>query len=310
MRIQASILAAITRSLLIAAVALAISKPVRAAELPPAYNERQPRVAWNPAWAKVRPFEYAATGVLVAADVAIVLAWPDPPPKWDGGIVFDYNFHSVFRATTEDGRWRAQLVSDRMHEANFIIGLTEAPIAAAAHGSWETAFQITMINAEAYALAGVIQLGSARLAGRLRPRAKECEETGSNEFPCNHGGPTLSFISGHAMTSFVSAGLMCAHHGRLPLWGGGFADGAACALMLTSATATGFLRVVADKHYTSDVMIGSMLGFAIGYTIPMLTHYRKFNDVETRASNKTFYAMPPMPYVAADRIGAAWGAIF
>lgn len=282
----------------------------RGDELPPAHNERQPTVRWNPAWAKFRPLQYVTTTALIAADVAIITLVPDPAPNWDGALPFDGFGHSVLRAGSGSGRERAQYWSDRLHEANFFIGLTEAPIAAAAHGAWETAFQVSLINAQSFAVAGLIQLGTARLVGRVRPAVRDCNESKSDEFPCNRGGPTLSFISGHSMTSFVSAGLMCAHHGRLPLWGGGFGDVSACALMLMSATTTGFLRVVADKHYTSDVMLGSILGFAIGYAMPMLMHYRKFNDVQTKAQNKSFYALAPMPYFTNDRIGAAWTALF
>jgi membrane-associated phospholipid phosphatase len=290
-------------------LALTLSAAPATAALPDP-NDRQPTVAWHPAWAKFRASEYVATTLLVAADVVIVLKVRDPDPHWDGGIPSDDQFHALFRAKTPEGRMRAQVWSDTLHQANFFVGLLEAPIGAAARGQWEVAWQVGMMNAEAYALAGLIQLGSARLVGRVRPRAKECEETGSTEFPCNHGGPTLSFISGHAMTSFVSAGLMCAHHGRLPLWGGGWGDFTACASMLVSATATGFLRVTADKHYTSDVMIGSILGFAIGYSIPMLFHYRKFNEVPKQANNKWFVPLAPMPMFASDRIGASWTALF
>lgn len=279
-------------------------------EAAPPYNERQPKVAWNPAWAKFRPLQYITTGVLVAADVAIVLAVPDPNPRWDGALPFDTTVTSVLRGGTGEARRRAQVWSDRLHVTNFIFGLTEAPIAAAAHGDWESAWQLSMLNAQSYAVAGLIQLGSSRLVGRVRPAIQRCAEENSEEFPCKEGGATLSFISGHAMTSFVSAGLMCAHHGRLPLWGGGWRDIAACAAMITSATTTGFLRVMADKHYFSDVFIGSLLGFAIGYSLPMLGHYRKFNDVPTEAKTRWFYPLAPLPMIASDRVGASWSALF
>ncbi len=289
-----------------------LGKSAAAGELstaPPSPNQRQEKVRWNPAWAKFRPIEYATTSVLVAADVVIALAVKDPRAKWDGGIPSDDWFHDRLRAKTVEGRILAQQVSDHLLQVNFVVGLTEAPVAAAAHGQWDTAFQLSMLNAQAFALAGFIQLGSARLVGRVRPRATECEQTGSTEFPCNHGGPTLSFLSGHAMSSFVSAGLMCAHHGRLPLWGGGWADASACAAMIVSATTAGVLRVTADKHYTSDVMLGSLLGFAIGYGMPMLLHYGNHNEVPAKTA-KWFVPLAPVPYVGAERGGVTWSALF
>jgi membrane-associated phospholipid phosphatase len=271
-------------------------------------------VQWHPAWAKFRPIQYGTTVALIAGSVAIVLLAPDPDPRWDGALPFDGAASTVLRGGDGKARERAQYWSDRLHEANFIIGVSEAPIAAMAHGSWDVAWQLSWINAQSYALAGVIQLGTARIVGRVRPFVNHCKDEGAegegDEFPCKAGGTTLSFISGHAMTSFVSAGLMCAHHGRLPLYGGGWGDTAACVGMLLSATATGTLRVVADKHYFSDVLIGSILGFAIGYGMPKLLHYGNWNEVKKTEKPKAFYPLVPLPYVAENRAGISWTAMF
>ncbi len=277
--------------------------------LPP-QNVRQPTVKWHPAWAKFRPIQYAMTTALVAADVAIVLLAPDPSPLWDGALPFDGTARTVLRGGTGASRQRAQVWSDRIHQLNFVVGVSEAPIAAMAHGASDVAWQLSWINAQAYALAGLIQLGSARLVGRVRPFVDKCRETNDDEFPCKAGGPTLSFISGHAMTSFVSAGLICAHHGRLPLYGGGWGDTVACVAMLASATSTGALRVVADKHYFSDVLIGSLLGFAIGYGMPKLLNYGNWNEVKKPEKPKAFYPLVPLPYVAENRAGISWTAMF
>ncbi|MBI2390103.1 MAG: phosphatase PAP2 family protein [Deltaproteobacteria bacterium] len=269
---------------------------------------------WNPEWARFRTAEYLATSVLVLTDVAIVLWMPDPDPRWDGALPFDGKASTALRAGTGPARQRAQMWSDRIHELNFVIGLTEAPLAAGvAHGNWDVAWQLSLINAEAYAAAGFVQLLSARLVGRVRPFLDSCREAGERgegeDFPCKEGGRTLSFLSGHAMTSFVSAGLMCAHHGRLPLWGSGAADASACVAMLASGTATGVLRVVADKHYASDVVLGMLLGFGFGYGIPMLFHYRS-TAAPKSARAPAFVAWAPTPVIAPDRLGVAWGGIF
>lgn len=301
--------AVILCAVVLAAVASSARADTPEAPLPP-QNQRQPTVKWHPAWAKFRPVQYVTTTALIAADVAIVMLNPDPNPRWDGALPFDGAAHTVLRAGSGKSRERAQYWSDRIHEANFVIGISEAPIAAAAHGQWEMAFQLSLINAQSYALAGLIQLGTARLVGRVRPFVEKCRESGSEEFPCQAGGTTLSFISGHAMTSFVSAGLMCAHHGRLPLYGGGWGDTAACVGMILSATATGTLRVVADKHYFSDVFIGSLLGFGIGYGLPKLLHYGNWNEVKKNEKPKAFYPMAPLPYVGVQQVGVSWSALF
>jgi membrane-associated phospholipid phosphatase len=39
---------------------------------------------------------------------------------------------------------------------------------------------------------------------------------------------------------------------------------------LTSASATGYLRIAADRHYLTDVIGGAVLGAAAGLTVPLL----------------------------------------
>lgn len=78
----------------------------------------------------------------------------------------------------------------------------------------------------------------------------------------------LSFYSGHSALSFGSAvtgayllGASGANKtARAFAWSGG--------LMLASATAN--LRVRSGKHFYSDVVIGSLIGIAVGYVVPAL----------------------------------------
>jgi hypothetical protein len=39
------------------------------------------------------------------------------------------------------------------------------------------------------------------------------------------------------------------------------------------ASATGVLRIVADRHYASDVIVGAVMGLSVGYGLPWLLHY-------------------------------------
>lgn len=74
----------------------------------------------------------------------------------------------------------------------------------------------------------------------------------------------MSFFSGHASLAFAlvtSAGVR-AHqlHARAEpiIWTAG----------LPIATATAYLRVAGDKHYLSDVVVGSLVGAAAGVVVP------------------------------------------
>ncbi len=78
----------------------------------------------------------------------------------------------------------------------------------------------------------------------------------------------LSFYSGHAALSFgaaVTGAYLLGASGaskatRAFAWSGG--------LMLASATAN--LRVRAGKHFYSDVVVGGLVGIAVGYVVPAL----------------------------------------
>jgi membrane-associated phospholipid phosphatase len=96
--------------------------------------------------------------------------------------------------------------------------------------------------------------------GRQRPYAHYGPHDPSND-------ENLSFFSGHSALAFAvvtSAGLIM-HERDSPLepvvWGVG----------LGLAGTTAYLRIAADKHYLSDVLLGSVYGAAVGVVIPRLT---------------------------------------
>ena len=78
----------------------------------------------------------------------------------------------------------------------------------------------------------------------------------------------VSFFSGHTSFAFAiataSGTVASRHHYRLaPLvWATG----------LTFAAATGYLRIAADKHYASDVLIAAGIGSAFGVLLPPVLH--------------------------------------
>jgi membrane-associated phospholipid phosphatase len=78
----------------------------------------------------------------------------------------------------------------------------------------------------------------------------------------------VSFFSGHTTLAFslaVSAGVVTTQRGYslAPyVWISG----------LSLATATGYLRMAADKHYMTDVLAGAGVGSLVGYAWPTLVH--------------------------------------
>lgn len=78
----------------------------------------------------------------------------------------------------------------------------------------------------------------------------------------------LSFYSGHTTFAFsaaTAAGMVASMRGyRIApyVWGAGMA----------LAATTGYLRIAADRHYFTDVMLGAALGVGYGIAIPALFH--------------------------------------
>lgn len=102
------------------------------------------------------------------------------------------------------------------------------------------------------------------------------------------GSTTQAFWSGHTTIVAASAGLVCANHQYIPLWGSSAADAGACGLASTAALVTAVSRLAADRHYASDVIVGLGIGFGFGYGVPTLLHYR-------RAKKRLFVTIQPVP---------------
>jgi hypothetical protein len=139
------------------------------------------------------------------------------------------------------------------------------------------------MNLEAYALTGALTL-TAQKVGRERPAARGCVGDPDYSPKCrNTKGLTESLFSGHTAVNFTAAGLLCAHHQHLPLYGGGVPDVAICVVGLTIASAQGALRVMTDDHYASDVLIGTGVGLFSGYVLPHLLHYGFGGDANEKS---------------------------
>jgi membrane-associated phospholipid phosphatase len=44
--------------------------------------------------------------------------------------------------------------------------------------------------------------------------------------------------------------------------------------MTVATVATAVTRIMADRHYATDGLVGAAIGFASGYGVPWLLHYR------------------------------------
>lgn len=106
-------------------------------------------------------------------------------------------------------------------------------------------------------------------AARTRPYAHFTGPIGDED--------NLSFPSGHTSRAFslaTSAG-MIAHLRNYKIEPYIWASG------MTFAAFTGYLRIGADRHYLSDVLVGASIGVAAGLTVPFLMRRTNASIVPT-----------------------------
>src|SRR5208337_565619 len=113
----------------------------------------------------------------------------------------------------------------------------------------DVAVQMLVMNMESLGFSGIISLSAEHFVGRARPYIQDCrngkvyDSAGNVLQTCGLSNDNRSFFSGHVAAVTTMAGLTCAHHQHLPLYGGGFADLAPCLFMMTAAATTGMLRL-------------------------------------------------------------------
>lgn len=190
--------------------------------------------------------------------------------RWRGGVLLDEDARGALLAPSLDGRELAATVSDALIVALLAqAALVDALWAPLTRGPAERVWQGEL--ALGFALGVTMILGEAvkSAVGRARPFERRCVE-GSQLPECQDPDRFASFYSLHSAVAFTSAGFSCAMHLEHGLHGDGGADLAACSASLVGASVVGLLRVVADRHYLSDVLVGAAIGFLVGYAVPAL----------------------------------------
>ena len=223
--------------------------------------------------------EYALTGSAAVGSILVEQLWPGlEDPHWIGPILFDDAVRRGLLAESESGLNTAAKLSDVL-----VLGLAFYPFADAVwaggyvHHDSEVVGQMMLLNTQSLAVSTLVVGIGKRLIGRRRPGAGKCYDEPNHDPSCNERS-TKSHPSGHANVAFTGAGLTCAHHLNMDLYGGGAADIAACAASLGLAAGVATLRIVANKHYFSDVFVGALIGASVGYLLPVLLHYNQVVD--------------------------------
>jgi membrane-associated phospholipid phosphatase len=179
-----------------------------------------------------------------------------------------------FDEAARDLRWGDTLAA---HALSNVLGFAVGPalilgadfLAAFHDKTWKQFFVDALLVTEAAMAASVVNQFVKFSVARERPFATHlsaAEKLAPNRSTDEH----LSFYSGHTTLMFslaTSAGTIASMRGYrwAPLvW----------AIGLPCAFATGYLRVAADDHWMTDVIVGAVAGAAIGFTIPFFAHRR------------------------------------
>ncbi len=156
-------------------------------------------------------------------------------------------------------------------------------------GNWPTD---AATLAEGVAIAGLLNQMVKFAVGRERPFVHALPESAKTE-TADPWDNNVSFYSGHTSFTFslaVGAGTVCSLRGyrAAPLvWATG----------LTAALLTGYLRIAADRHYLTDVLVGALMGALIGFGVPYLLH-RPLPDAVP--------ASTPLPASGSALFSTAW----
>jgi len=225
------------------------------------------------------PIEVSSLLAVGAAGLALDLFPPGvASPRWTGGVLFDDGVRSALAQTSLDGRARAATASDvgigtlvafPFVDAAFAVGL--------AHHDAHAAVELALTDLEAFSVTEALTAVSKRAFARQRPEAQEagCDggAAGAQSTVCARSDRNASFWSGHSAHAFTAAALACTEHARLGIYGAPW-DALTCAAALTAAAGVGTLRIVADRHWTSDVLVGATVGTLSGWLVPTVLRFR------------------------------------
>lgn len=259
---------------------------------------------WDAGWSRFRPSEYVLTGVAGAASLALYFGVKSASePRWTGGILFDDVVRDSVRLRQRDDLIAARFASDltALSAITWVVGVDSLAVPSLRKHP-ELASQLVLMDAEAFAISTLVTNSMFKVVARARPSYVACQRDSHFDSLC-HLNDTSSFPSGHANTTFTAAGLSCAHHLHLALYGDRLADVLACSGSIALAGVTSGLRVLGDRHYTSDVLAGALIGFAVGYGVPTLLHYRT-------TSGSSPAAQAAQPLGASMPVGPSFSGTF
>jgi membrane-associated phospholipid phosphatase len=125
-----------------------------------------------------------------------------------------------------------------------------------------------LLYGQSMAINMMLAQATKRLVQRPRPYMYSKDPTVQRYARSEGDDGHMSFYSGHASLSFGAATTGAYLLGASTT--SGAARGVAWGLGMAAATGAATLRVRAGKHFYSDVVVGAVVGMAVGYLVPAL----------------------------------------
>jgi membrane-associated phospholipid phosphatase len=268
-------------------------EPIPAPGLPER-GEGSPR-RWDPRWQKFGTGNYVLTGVGIGVAAGSYFL-PVTRPWRRTNALDEWGRRTISIDKYESGQW-AQDLSDLLLSLNISFPLLMDSLIV---GHWyrrspEMAGQMALIAVEAMAVAMLLQGSTSALTQRERPYGRDCGTTVPGGLPeCTNNARYRSFFSGHTSMSFAAAAVTCENHARFDLFADPSADAITCGTAFGSAAAVGMLRIVALKHFITDVAAGAAIGTLSGLGVPWLLHYGPLARVEPGSKSSLTWAVYPL----------------
>ncbi len=235
----------------------------------------------------------------------------NPSRRWTHENGFDAGIQSGLRLDSIDARRDANLASD------FAVAISIGLIPTVAIGAefsrthdcvetWDMVGDLFESVSLAVFVSEVIKVAS----GRERPLGDHCRESSSPDGNCRDDDRNLSFVSGHATIAAAGAAISCRFARERQAFGSSpTARIAPCAVGLATAFTAGALRILSDRHWSTDVLVGFGLGVVIG-------HFDSAGPLEwlrldkRDASGKVEASGLILPFAREGRFGAQWTMVY
>jgi membrane-associated phospholipid phosphatase len=208
--------------------------------------------------------DLSITGVMGASIILLTIYQPELLPKtcrWCTPPAIDVAARNalVWRGAERT----ADILSTVIDAAIPASAATYLLLSANGAGDVNAGLVDTLLVTEAAAAALLLNQVVKLLVGRKRPHVFVHNELGYAESEDN-----LSFYGGHTSFAFSVAAATVTVAAMRGYAGVGIVAGVG----FTLSAAVGYLRIAADQHYLTDILIGSAVGGLIGWAVPRIFH--------------------------------------